>query len=521
MPRERKPSARQKGERWYARIRLNDGTRHEWAIPVRAGDPPLTQTKAEAYAIAMQSEHIAGRWDPRNAVIADDSHGKVSSPATTVSQLLASWVRLQTHASSGEEARDARRNIEPAPIARMRVVDVRPVHVVEFLRWLAQRPSRRGGTLAPRTIRCAYSILRRAFDHAVLLELVSASPCVVPRSSMPAMNDKVPGARAGWVFSVDEVRALMDDARIEPPRRVAHALLFCAGLRVGELAALRWSDWDRSAKPLTGLHVARSMDRYGGGEKATKTGVVRRVPVHPHLHAVLAAWWQTGWQQTYGRAPNASDRIVPDGTPDRALTQVRMYRRFQRSLTTLGLRQRRVHDTRRTFISLLRDGGARQDVVAALTHTTRRTIIDAYSSLAWSTLCREMECLRLSDASVTVPPLNEHSANPLNGGSIGGSAGVESMDRQWLRGVAEPSRQETDSRHRSAPVEIRRETQGADEPKPTERNGSGEAFPHSSPDAGPSLRWGESAAFELLERVQLAALDDETLLRAALDGAVN
>lgn len=523
MPRERKPSARQKGERWYARIRLNDGTRYEWAIPVPAGEPPLTKGEADAYAIKMQSQYDAGKWDPRTQATQSESDACMpGAKVPTVLQLARQWATAQHHPSAAEEARLIGRHIAHAAIASMPVTEVRPRHVVEFLSWLRARPSRKGGTTAPRTMRCVYSVLQRVLQHGVMLEVINASPCVIPRSAMPALNDKVPGSRAGWVFTAAEVRTLIDDTRLDPTDRMVHALLFCAGLRAGELAALRWSDWDRDAKPLHALHVARSMERYSGDEKATKTGVVRKVPVHPRLQAKLAAWWQHGWERVHGRAPKAHDRIVPMVDSLAALTQVHLYDRFQRSLQTVELRRRRVHDTRRTFITLLRDGGARQDVVASLTHTSRRTIIDAYSSLSWDTLCREVMFLRLDDAT---PPsseaLNEQASETLNGGSNGGRELSQTAVPSDFRGVAWRARQDSNSFDPYRSVEFRRETQGADGRNDTERDGSGEAFPHSSPIQPPPLRWGETAAFEVLERWHLAMLNDATLLPAAPDGAVN
>ncbi len=71
------------------------------------------------------------------------------------------------------------------------------------------------------------------------------------------------------------------------------------------------------------------------------------------LAAMLATWRMSGWPEMLGHHPGPDNLIVPyrDGAmyPHR-----RFYRRFQADLAGLGLRARRFHDLRRTFITLAR-----------------------------------------------------------------------------------------------------------------------------------------------------------------------
>jgi integrase len=53
--------------------------------------------------------------------------------------------------------------------------------------------------------------------------------------------------------------------------------------RFGEVAALRWCDYDRTQKPLGLLSVHFSYDIKTKKLKGVKTEVPRRVPVHPTL----------------------------------------------------------------------------------------------------------------------------------------------------------------------------------------------------------------------------------------------
>jgi len=72
-----------------------------------------------------------------------------------------------------------------------------------------------------------------------------------------------------------------------------------------------------------------------------------------------------------------------------------MLRRFHRDLKRLGLRRRRQHDLRRTFVSLSLADGARKDVLRWITHGPTGDIMDLYTTLPWSSLCAEVRKLRV------------------------------------------------------------------------------------------------------------------------------
>src|SRR6266436_2498004 len=77
------------------------------------------------------------------------------------------------------------------------------------------------------------------------------------------------------------------------------------------MAALRWRDYDDQCQPLGKLHVSASYSTRQKKVKSTKTGVVREVPVHPLLAAMLADWRKDGWPKLIKREPSADDLIVP------------------------------------------------------------------------------------------------------------------------------------------------------------------------------------------------------------------
>ena len=64
-------------------------------------------------------------------------------------------------------------------------------------------------------------------------------------------------------------------------------------------------------------------------------------------------------------------------------------------LERLGLRARRGHDLRRTFITLARADGARADLLETVSHAPRGDIINIYTSMPWENLCAEVFKLRI------------------------------------------------------------------------------------------------------------------------------
>jgi len=122
--------------------------------------------------------------------------------------------------------------------------------------------------------------------------------------------------------------------------------------------------------------------------------VPREIPVHPGLAQVLIEWRRLGWKSTYGRSPKDDDLIIPSTEGGhRSVTYA--LKTFHRDLEVLGLRKRRLHDCRRTFISLAQDGGASKDVLRFLTHPSPGDAFDLYSTPSWEARCEAVLCLQV------------------------------------------------------------------------------------------------------------------------------
>jgi integrase len=138
----------------------------------------------------------------------------------------------------------------------------------------------------------------------------------------------------------NEARRAEDQQEAELVRLAAYA-----GLRQGELLALRWRDVDFAGSAIT---VARAIS--AGVETSTKSGRVRRVPLPDQAAAALD-------RLSRRRDFTGPDELVFCNALGRSLDSSALRRRFKRARDAAGLRPLRFHDLRHTYGSLLAAAG--------------------------------------------------------------------------------------------------------------------------------------------------------------------
>ncbi|MEN9800537.1 MAG: Myxococcus phage Mx8 [Pseudomonadota bacterium] len=344
------------------------------------------------FSVGEEKQALAALRKAERTLAAEDALGVPSDGRLTVAVYAATWVcRRQKLVRSWRDEESRLRLYILPKLGHLLVAEVQPREVAELVRELRTRPE----PLAPKTVHNAYAVLRSLFRDAQVDGLVQQTPCVLSKHQLGKKADADPEWRSGAWYGREELLALVLDDRIPLDRRVFYALQGIAGCRHGEAAGLRWRNVTGEGEPLGRLRISTSYDT-----GRTKTGDVRHVPIHPLLGGLLKGWQEGGWETANGRAPTGEDLVCPH--PPTARTALPRMRTPQRSLkllhadlAALGLRQRRGHDFRRTFISLAREDGADVSILRRVTHKAPRDIMEDYTSVSFATLCREVLKLKL------------------------------------------------------------------------------------------------------------------------------
>lgn len=359
-------------KRWWLRVKV-DGKWKGISTPFGPDEKPHALAMLAAMRRRLQAEE---EIQPEGGAVTVKGWGDT-------------WLKRRPEASRWYDESRLRLHVYPA-IGEKRLADLRPKDLIRLVSDLRAKR-------APRTVRNVYGVISALLRDAAYEDLIPAAPEGLWKSQhLPRPEDARPEWRQEAVFTREELAALVTPhPAIEPDSTVSYALLGLGMLRHGEMAGLRWRHWVAGLEPLGRLVVACSYGRPG-----TKTVLERWMPVHPTLAATLAEWKLSGWAKMMGRRPKPDDLILPlPVTARRKAEAMRTkgltLRRLDRHLAALGWRDRRVHDLRRTGISLATEDGANETILRRGTHAPPRHVMGLYTSIEWAALCREVGKIRL------------------------------------------------------------------------------------------------------------------------------
>lgn len=205
----RDPARKGRGRRWQVKYQV-DGRE-------RDGGSFENKAVAQRKLVELEASVHRGQWvDPTDQ--------------TTVTELVRAYVATRMHRSTTSERIESviRNHVEATPLGSRRVAAVRPS---ELQAWVTDRAR----LLAPSTMRTLVTLVRSAFNAAVVDRTVGVSPfqrIVLPRVERERI---VP-------LTVDQVRALAE--QIGDRYRAMVLTQAGLGLRLGELLALRVEDID-------------------------------------------------------------------------------------------------------------------------------------------------------------------------------------------------------------------------------------------------------------------------------------
>jgi integrase len=212
-------------------------------------------------------------------------------------------------------------------------------------------------------IRNALDPLRVIYRNAIEDEEVQASPCDGIRN---------PRRRGDKVEVVEPERAAQLIAALEERDQAVWACAFFAGLRRGEMRALRARDVDLTRRV---IHVRRSWDDQAGPVAPKSEAGKRVVPIVEQLRGFLADRLLDGELER--------EHLVFGRTPTEPFSPPTLYRRSKKTWEAQGLERATFRQARHTFASLLIDAGISnvKAVQEAMGHSSATVTWDTYGHL--------------------------------------------------------------------------------------------------------------------------------------------
>jgi integrase len=189
------------------------------------------------------------------------------------------------------------------------------------------------------TIRNTINAARALYRHAMRLDLVSVDP--TDGLALPAVR-----GRRERVADPDEARALI--AAVPVGDRAVWATAMYAGLRLGELRALRWEDVDLANGS---IRVERSWDPKTGPVAPKSQAGLRTVPVCGALHDALVEHREQLLTQGHTRG------LFFGHTSERPFNPTSITARATRSWRTARLGTITLHECRHTCASTMMAAG--------------------------------------------------------------------------------------------------------------------------------------------------------------------
>jgi integrase len=255
-----------------------------------------------------------------------------------------------------------------------RLAKLQPLHI-QTLYTNALKSGRRDGKggLSPRTVLHIHRVLHQALGQAVRWQLLVRNPTTAVEPPRPQNREMkvLSEANTARLLSLSEGTDI----------RIPVLLAVTAGMRRGEILALKWSDLDLQAGMVA---VTKSLEQTNEGLalKSPKTAKGRRTIPLPKLaldglkqHKVAQAEHRLRLGEVY----NDLGLICP--TADGSLREPDSFSQsFQIFLRKSGLPQVRFHDLRHTHATqLLRQGVHPKVVAERLGHSSITLTLDTYS----------------------------------------------------------------------------------------------------------------------------------------------
>jgi integrase len=263
---------KRKGRRTYRSGSIRARATGGWEIRWRENGRQRSQIIHESRETASRvlAKHLG-----EVATRGRSSVGPAARSVPQLDELAKAWLerRTVTHRSANDDRRRWNRHLDPW-LGKLRPADVTPA----LLRRLIETKLREG--LNSSSVRLLVALVSSLFSDLVERDLAPENPAKkLPRATRKLIRPAHDPKDTPWLRRLEDVRAVY--LALPEPFNIAFAIGAMAGLRTGEVRALRWSSVDEAA----GLIYVR--ESVGGKTKDLDSRVV---PIMDQLRPLLTEW---------------------------------------------------------------------------------------------------------------------------------------------------------------------------------------------------------------------------------------
>jgi integrase len=352
---------------------------NSWAIVLDVGKDPESGRRRQKWHTFHGTKREAQR-ELNNLLHRIQTGEYVEPTGMLLSEYLEHWLTDYAKTNVSRKSLEryteiARCHLIPA-LGQYRLLDLRPLHIQGYYGIALESGRRDGrGGLSARTVLHHHRVLRQALHQAVKWQLLARNPADAVEPPQP---------RHAEMRTLDEAQmaSLLEASRPNRLLYIAVLLAVTAGMRRGEILALRWQDIDLESGILS---VRQSLEETKAGLafKEPKSKKARRTIALPEL--AIEGLRRHRAEQARGRlmlGPGWQDNDLVcsqhDGRPlhPRSLTHafVNLLRR-RRDLARV-----RFHDLRHSHATLLLRKNVHPKIVSErLGHSTVGITLDVYS----------------------------------------------------------------------------------------------------------------------------------------------
>ena len=227
-----------------------------------------------------------------------------------------------------------------------------------------------------------------------------------------------------------EVRALLQHCQQHRDLAWLGAVLTalaCTGLRISELAALRWSDLDLDNNVVRLTDETTQGRRRPGPARTTKSGRNRSFPMHKELRRILATL-ERATDGLIFHGPKGG-KLKPDTVRRSLIWDVLtpLAKRFPSSAEEVGFRHGRLHSFRHFFCSTCANKGVPEQVVMAWLGHSDSAMVRHYYHLHDDEAQRQMKRLDFMGTAAGAPKGSDRQ------GADHGDAGPKARGKRGAR----------------------------------------------------------------------------------------